>query len=485
MSNELKRFLAIDQGTTSSRSIIFDSDLNSIKDSQKEYDLTYPEDGWVELNPDDIVNTVAHTLNNVINRNDDIEACGITNQRETTIVWSRITGEPIYPGIVWQDRRTTKICSQLKLDGHEEKVKQKTGLVLDPYFSATKIQWILDNVKGARKKANKGELMFGTVDSYLIYKLTKEKKHLTDVTNASRTLLFNIHSMEWDEDLMNLFNIPMSMMPEVKDCDSEFGTLSISDTEIPIKGVIGDQQAALVGQNCFKDGDMKSTYGTGCFLMVNTNQNIISVDEGLLTTVAYKINNEVHYAIEGSIYSCGNIIKWLRDKMKFFENSEDSEDFLRKDGNSNNVLFLPAFNGLGAPYWNSEIRGGFYGITQDTSIEDMTTAAFQSVAFQTKDITNILSLYDIKIQKLLVDGGMVSNKIFCQVLADTLQIEIVTPKNVESTAIGACKVAMLSSGMNIENLSKNEISYKANKDRRDVYFRNYSKWQEYLLNTIK
>ena len=485
MSNELKRFLAIDQGTTSSRSIIFDSDLNPITDSQKEYDLKYPEDGWVELNPDDIVNTVVHTLNNVIKKNDDIEACGITNQRETTIVWSRITGEPIYSGIVWQDRRTTEICSQLKLEGHEEKVKQKTGLVLDPYFSATKIQWILDNVEGARNKANKGELMFGTVDSYLIYKLTNEKKHLTDVTNASRTLLFNIHSMEWDEDLMNLFNIPMSMMPEVKDCDSEFGTLSISDTEIPIKGVIGDQQAALVGQNCFKDGDMKSTYGTGCFLMVNTNQNIISVDEGLLTTVAYKINNEVHYAIEGSIYSCGNIIKWLRDKMKFFENSEDSEDFLRKDGNSNNVLFLPAFNGLGAPYWNSEIRGSIHGIQRDSSKEDLITAVFKAICFQTLEIVEALKHDGVSVSALKVDGGMVKNKRFLQLLSNTLSINIKKPDQIESTAVGAFKIALLGSGIkDIDEIQKIG-SYDEVKSQHSLKLNDdYLIWKEYLAKNL-
>ena len=285
----MKKFLSIDQGTTSSRSIIFDSDLKLVKDSQKEYDLEYPNDGWVELKPESIIKTVSETLRDVLSDNHDIEACGITNQRETTIVWSKSSGEPIYPGIVWQDRRTHELCSELKSAGHEAAVKEKTGLVLDPYFSATKIKWILDNVDGAREKANKGDLLFGTVDSYLIYNLSKEKKHLTDVTNASRTLLFNIKTMDWDDDLLNLFEIPRSMMPDVLSCDGNYGHLLINDKEIPIRGVIGDQQAALVGQDCFKNGDMKSTYGTGCFLMVNTEKEPIHVKEGLLTTIAYSI----------------------------------------------------------------------------------------------------------------------------------------------------------------------------------------------------
>ncbi|MFL2734806.1 MAG: FGGY family carbohydrate kinase [Gammaproteobacteria bacterium] len=355
----MKNYLAIDQGTTSSRSILFNSKLEKIHDSQKEYDLSYPDDGWVELNPDDVLMTVKETLQNVLNKCAEVEACGITNQRETTIVWSRETGEPIYPGIVWQDRRTSSYCDNLKSEGHEEIIKSKTGLVLDPYFSATKIKWILDNVDGAREQAEEGKLAFGTIDSYLIYKLSVEKNHFTDVTNASRTLLFNIHDMSWDSDLLDIFDIPSSMLPKVLPCDGKFGTIEHEVNKIPIKGVIGDQQGALVGQNCFSGGDMKSTYGTGCFLMVNTKEKPIHIKEGLLTTVAYEINGEVCYAIEGSIYSCGNIIQWLRDKMKFFNDAKESEKYLSKLGNSNKVLFLPAFNGLGAPFWDSDIRGGF------------------------------------------------------------------------------------------------------------------------------
>ena len=405
----MKKFLSIDQGTTSSRAIVFDQNLKAIKDAQMEYDLAYPNDGWVELNPQSIIQTVKDTIEKVLADDFDIEACGITNQRETTIVWSRSTGEPIHPGIVWQDRRTNKYCKELISKGYEKIVREKTGLVLDPYFSATKIKWILENVDGAQDLAKKGDLLFGTVDTYLIYKLTEEKNHFTDVTNASRTLLFNINTMEWDEDLLNLFEIPKSMMPEVLSCDGNFGNLVFDNKKIPIRGVIGDQQAALVGQGCFKSGDMKSTYGTGCFLMVNTEDKPIVINEGLLTTVAYKLNGNVHYAIEGSIYSCGNIIKWLRDKMLFFNSTHESEKYLNINGDTNNVLFLPAFNGLGAPFWNSDIRGGFYGITQDTTINDMVTSAFNSISFQTKEITTILEKYDIKINNLLVDGGMVQN----------------------------------------------------------------------------
>ena len=481
----MKNYLSIDQGTTSSRAIIFNSELEAIVDSQIEYDLAYPKDGWVELDPGDIVKSVEKTVSNVLKTENNIKACGITNQRETTIVWSKKTGKPIYPGIVWQDRRTNDFCDKLKLDGHEELVSEKTGLLLDPYFSATKIKWILENVDGAKALAENGDLLFGTVDTYIIYMLSKEKNHFTDVTNASRTLLFNINTMDWDNELLKLFDIPKSMMPEVLSCDDNFGTLCIDGNEIVIKGVIGDQQAALVGQDCFNQGDMKSTYGTGCFLMVNTENKPVSISEGLLTPVAYKLNGEVHYALEGSIYSCGNIIKWLRDKMKFFNSANESEKFLSKSGNSNNVLFLPAFNGLGAPFWDSDIRGGFYGITQDTSVNDMITAAFLAIAFQTKEITTILEKYNIEIGKLLIDGGMIQNSTFCQVLADTLQKELVRPENVESTAIGACKVAMIGSGASLANIQTKKLSFVPNKNLEHEYLNKYNSWKGYIEKSLR
>ena len=477
----MKNYLAIDQGTTSSRSIIFDSSLNSIKDSQKAYELSYPEDGWVEADPKEILNTVLSTMKDVTKDNTDITSCGITNQRETTIVWSKKTGEPIYPAIIWQDRRTSSMCSSLKADGNEEMVSKKTGLLLDPYFSASKISWILDNVPNARHDAESGDLLFGTVDSFLIYKLSKEKNHLTDVTNASRTMLFNIHTMSWDLDLLNLFNIPISMMPKVKDCDSFFGTIDVNGTDIRINGVIGDQQSALVGQACFSKGDLKSTYGTGCFLMVNTKETPVIIKEGLLTTVGYRLNNETSYALEGSIYSCGNIVQWLRDKMNFFSSSAESEDFLEKNGESNNVKFLPAFNGLGTPYWNSNIRAGFSGITQNSTKEDMITAAFKSICYQTKDIINILESNGISINSLLVDGGMTANESFLQILADSLQKEIAKPSNTESTALGACIVCQIADGVKVEEIKTLiESKHRPQSELSKFYNNDYSDWKKYI-----
>ena len=481
----MKNFLAIDQGTTSSRAIVFNSNLQPISESQKEYDLSYPNDGWVELDISDVLNSVRETVTSVLSDNLTIEACGITNQRETTVVWSKSSGEAIYPAIVWQDRRTHEYCNKLKLEGHEESVRNKTGLVLDPYFSATKIKWILDNVDGAKDKAEKGDLLFGTIDTYLIYKLTGNKNHLTDVTNASRTMLFNINTLEWDKELLDLFEIPESMLPKVLSCDGDFGNITINNQTIPIKGVIGDQQAALVGQRCMKKGDMKSTYGTGCFLMLNTEEEPISIDEGLLTTIAYSIQGKTHYAVEGSIYSCGNIIKWLRDKMNFFETSKDSENYLNENGESNNVLFLPAFNGLGAPYWNSDIRAGFYGITQDSSVNDMVTACFNSIVFQTKEIIMILEKYDIEVSSLLVDGGMVQNSTFCKILANSLQKVILRPQNVESTAVGACIVAMIASGENLDDIKVSDIDlFKTDAENIKDYKKNYEEWRSYLSNTM-
>ena len=482
----MNNFLAIDQGTTSSRAIIFSPNHEPIRDSQKEYALSYPNDGWVEAEPSDILKTVKETLENVIQQSSEIiSSCGITNQRETTIVWSIETGEPIYPAIVWQDRRTHELCKTLKDNGHEAMVRAKTGLVIDPYFSATKIKWILDNVDGARKDAEAGKLRFGTVDSFLVNKLSKERLHLTDVTNASRTMLFNINDMQWDEDLLNLFDIPRSMLPEVRSCDSDYGTLNIEGQNIAIKGVIGDQQSALVGQRCFNLGDMKSTYGTGCFLMVNTKEKLITLDEGLLTTVGYKLNNEINYAIEGSIYSCGNIIQWLRDKMEFFKDASSSEEYLNQNGFSNNIQFLPAFNGLAAPYWDSDVRGGFYGITQDASKNDMITAAFKSICYQTRDITELLIQNNIKINSLNVDGGMTANKTFCQLLSDSLMVNILKPANIESTALGACIVAQISQGENIDNIkSRIEHKYEPQDNLKDFLETDYRLWRNYIEKTI-
>ena len=345
----MSNFLAIDQGTTSSRAIVFNSGLNAITDSQQEYSLSYPNDGWVEADPADILNTVRDTVSDVLKKENAITACGITNQRESTVVWSRETDEPIYPAIIWQDRRTHEFCKKLKDSGHEKMVREKTGLVIDPYFSATKIKWILDNVTGARELANNGKLMFGTIDCYLIYKLTKEKKHYTDVTNASRTMLFNINEMKWDKDLLDLFDIPISMMPSVQSCDANFGTLAVGNKNISIKGVIGDQQAALVGQNCFNYGDMKSTYGTGCFLMVNTKENIITLDEGLLTTVGYQLNNNIGLVFENHYYNSFNTYDFLNILNNNIDNIKSNHigayfvDYKKSNSEINKSIFKFGF----------------------------------------------------------------------------------------------------------------------------------------------
>ena len=482
----MKHYLSIDQGTTSSRVVIFDNNLQSVLSAQEEYDLTYPESGWVEVDPKNILDTVKRSIENLdINKDIVLESCGITNQRETTILWEKETGLPIYPGIVWQDRRAIDFCVELKNLGHEPLIRKKTGLVLDPYFSATKIKWILDNVPGSREKAAKGEIMFGTVDTYLIYNLTEEKNHFTDITNASRTSLYNIEAEQWDEELLELFDIPKQILPTVCDCDANFGTINIGSRMVAITGVIGDQQSALVGQRCFQSGQMKSTFGTGCFLMVNTKNKILDVEEGLLSTVAYKIRGETAYAIEGSIYSCGNIVKWMRDKMHFFNKASESEKMINLNSKSSKTLFLPAFNGLGAPYWDSNVRGGYYGITQDTSKEDLVTAAFESICFQVQDISRILNGYDISSIELNVDGGMIANNTFCQLLADTINKKIISPRNIESTALGACIVAMIGSGdeRDFKN-AETEKTFIASEANVTNLHDKYEIWKEYINKSL-
>jgi glycerol kinase len=361
-------------------------------------------------------------------------------------------------------------------------VSEKTGLVVDPYFSATKIKWILNNVEGARIKAENGELAFGTIDSFLIWNLTEEKNHLTDVTNASRTLLFNINNLEWDSDLLNLFNIPKSVLPKVVASDADFGTIKFEDTIIPITGVLGDQQSALVGQNCFNKGSMKSTYGTGCFLMVNTKDEIFRSNSGLLTTIGYKINGEVAYAVEGSIFSAGTIIQWLRDEMSFFEDSKDSEDFIAADGETNNLLFIPAFTGLGAPQWNPDVRAGYYGITRDTSKKDLVTAAFNSLCFQTKEILNAMRNEGLEVKEMSIDGGMANNITFSQLLANITNTNISIPHNTEATALGAAKVAAVGCGLvkDIESFKDVGGSKKLKCNQSSVHKMNYVMWREYL-----
>ena len=451
--------IAIDQGTTSTRTVAFDKDLNIIHSEQKEYPLIYPNDGWVEIAPEELMSSVYATIDPVIEACSDISAIGITNQRETTLVWDADSGEPIYNAIVWQDRRTAEQCMQLKKAGHEEAIKNATGLLLDPYFSSTKISWILDNVDGARKRAEAGKLRFGTVDTYLLWQLTHGEIYKTDVTNASRTNLYNIHLKEWDSELLKIFNIPRSMLPEVQSSDSNYGTMVRGNKTIQISGVIGDQQSALVGQRCFQSGQMKATFGTGCFLMVNTGDESLLSTSGLLNTLGYGLSGKVSYALEGSIFSAGTIIQWLRDNMEFFQESAESINLLDTRGESNGVLFVPGFTGIGAPHWNAEIRASFYGITRDSTKKDMVTAAFKSLIYQVMDIKEALKVDGIQIKNLSIDGGMAANSGFCQLLADFLGQEVQVPSSLESTAIGAAITAGLGAHFfSINDLQNNQLS---------------------------
>ena len=449
----MSKILTIDQGTTSSRSIIFDQNANIQDVAQEEYPLLFPNDGWVEIEPKYIIDSVKNTLNKL--DLSDIEYAGITNQRETTIVWDRETHEPIYNAIVWQDRRTSQYCESINTQENNQLVKEKTGLLIDSYFSATKIKWILDNVEGARKKANEGKLCFGTVDTFLMYKLSNGNIHKTDITNASRTMLFNINSLEWDEELLELFEIPKAILPEVIHSDKNFGQLTEINNVI-VNAVLGDQQAALFGQGCLNQGELKSTYGTGCFLMVNVGKETVLSNDGLLTTIGYSLNDEVSYAIEGSIYSSGTTVQWLRDNLEFFSTSEKSEEFLHKNGDAKNVHFIPAFTGLGAPYWNSDIRASYHGITRDTKKADLINAAFNSITYQTKDIVDCLANADIDVTSLNIDGGMIANKTFSQQISNLLNKEVSVPDNKEATARGVAVLAGVSAGIYDINLVSNQ-----------------------------
>lgn len=447
--------LAIDQGTTSSRAIIYDASGNTISTAQIEFAQHYPNDGWVEHEPDDIWSTVASVTKAAISDANEkmpdatIIAAGITNQRETTLVWNKKTGAPIYRAIVWQDRRTAALCAELKAQGHEPTVTAKTGLRLDPYFSATKVKWILDNVDGARDAANKGDLAFGTVDSFLIWKLTGGKVHATDITNASRTCLFDINKQTWDEELLSIFDIPASVLPEVKDCAAEFGITSKDaiGAEIPINGVAGDQQAAAIGQACFEPGSIKSTYGTGCFVIVNTGATPVLSKNNLLTTIAYRINGETHYAIEGSIFIAGAAIQWLRDELGIIKDAAETEALAASLSDNGGVYLVPAFTGLGAPYWDPDARGAIFGMTRGTNRAHLARAGLESVVYQTTDLLAAISADGIAPKALKVDGGMVANDWAMQFLSDMSGITVERPVVTETTAFGAASLAGLQAGL--------------------------------------
>ena len=483
----MKYILAIDQGTTSSRAIVFDEDQKIISESQREYELQYPNNGWVEADPDEILNSVEETINNVLDGlPHEIAACGITNQRETVVVWDKSSGKPIYPAIIWQDRRTSDLCNKLKdKDNLENEIREKTGLLLDPYFSASKIQWILDNVENAREKAISGELCFGTIETYLIWNLTEEKNHKTDATNASRTMLMNLKTTQWDESLLKIFNIPKIILPEICPCDDTFGSIKAHGMKFPITGVIGDQQSALFGQNCFEFGEMKSTYGTGCFLMVNTKEQIHKSEARLLSTVGCMLGNKTTYALEGSIFSAGTSIQWLRDEMEFFTDASESEGLIDENFDSKGINFIPAFTGLGAPHWNSEIRGSIHGIQRDSSRKDIITAVFKAIAFQTLEILDALEKDGVSVSSLKVDGGMVQNKRFLQLLSNILSTDIKKPDQIESTAVGAFKIALLGSGIkNIDEIKKIG-TYDETKAVPSIELNyDYQTWKAYLTKNL-
>ncbi len=479
----MNKILTIDQGTTSSRSIIFNKNGDIEQIAQEEYPLIFPNDGWVEIDPDILYESVTSTLNQL--DLEDVKFGGITNQRETTIIWDKETNEPVYNAIVWQDRRTSAYCSEIAIKQNQSMVKQKTGLLIDPYFSATKIKWILDNVDGARAKAQAGQLCFGTVDTYLMYKLSEGMIFKTDITNASRTMLFNINTLEWDEELLELFDIPKTLLPEVVHSDSNFGSLS-KLKDITIHGVLGDQQAALFGQGCLQKGQLKSTYGTGCFIMANVGNRPVFSNGGLLTTVAFSLHGKIYYAIEGSIYASGTTVQWLRDNLQFFDTSDQSEAYLNDNGDAHDVAFVPAFTGLGAPYWNSEIRASFHGITRDTSRSDLINAAFNSITYQTKDIIDCLLRSGIKVESLNVDGGMVANKTFVKQVANLLNIEISLPENSESTARGVAVLAGVACKIFDLKLISDQKRVSINPDQAAHVFmsKNYKKWKDLITKLV-
>ena len=454
MAKESTYVLSIDQGTTSSRGVIFDKNYEIVSIGQKEFTQFFPDSGWVEHDPEEIWMSTLESCHSALKESkidpSQIRAVGITNQRETTVVWDKVTGKPIYNAIVWQDRRTSDQCQNLKDLGHESLVNEKTGLLLDPYFCATKIAWILDNVSGARQKANEGQLLFGTIDCFLMWRLSNQQIHSTDATNACRTMLYNIHDGCWDEDLLKLFNIPSSMLPKVCDNAADFGKVdeSIFGSEIPITASIGDQPSALVGQACFQPGMVKSTYGTGCFVLINTGYEPVKSNNKLLTTLAFQVNGKTCYALEGSIFVAGAAVQWLRDGLKFIESAQESESLAMQADDSQDVYLVPAFVGLGAPYWDPDCRGALFGMTRNTGPAEITKATLESVCYQTSDLLSAIAkdLGEGKLSAIRVDGGMAASNWTMQMLSDLVELPVDRPKNLETTALGAAYLAGMQIG---------------------------------------
>ena len=488
-----KYILSIDQGTTSTRSMVFDNEFKIIGSSQKEFKQFFPKDGCVEHDPleimDTVYTTVKETIENASIGIDEILSIGIVNQRETVVLWNKITGKPIYNAIVWQDRRTAGYCNKLKEQGHADDILNITGLIVDSYFSATKIKWLLDNISEARELANKGELLFGTIDTWIIWNLTNGKNHVTDATNASRTMIYDIKKNVWSTKLLKLFDIPEDILPEVKDCADDFGLASLFDKEIKIGGVAGDQQAAAIGQACLSPGSVKSTYGTGCFMIMNTGEDLKVSTNKLLSTIAYRIDGKTSYALEGSIFIAGAAVQWLRDSLKIISDAQETNDLYNQADTSQKIYLVPAFSGLGAPYWDGEARGSMFGLTRNTGIPEMVKAAIDSVAYQTKDLLLAMEKDSgMKINVIRVDGGMVNNESFVQFLSSLLLTNVDRPTIIETTSLGAAYLAGYQSKLfrslsDIDSKWKSERVFEPKIHKKEVTYL-YNGWLKAVKGTL-
>ena len=486
-----KYIIALDQGTTSCRTVILNKEEKIVAKTQQEFQQIFPQSGWVEHDANEILQTQLNTLQKAIKQAkispSEIAGIGITNQRETTVIWNKNTGKPIYNAIVWQDKRTANICEQLKETGLENYVRKTTGLVIDSYFSATKIHWILNNVEGAQQEAEKGNLLFGTIDTWLLWNLTKGKVHATDYSNASRTMLYDIKNLCWDETLVKELQIPISMLPEVKPSSFHFGNYELDGIQIPIAGIAGDQQSALFGQACFNVGEAKNTYGTGCFMLMNTGENLEYSENGLISTIAWGIDNKVYYALEGSVFVAGSAIQWLRDGLQIINSAEESELFAEKVTDENPVYVVPAFAGLGAPYWDMYARGAIFGLTRDTGKNHLIKATLQSLAYQTKDILDVMQKDSaVALTSLKVDGGACINNLLMQFQADILNVDVERPEEIETTVMGAAYLAGICVGLwkqdDIVNRRKIDKTFipSFSKEKREKLYR---KWQKAVERT--
>ena len=490
----MKYIIALDQGTTSSRALLINEVGKLIDVKQKEFKQIFPKQGWVEHDPIEILNTQLEVFEELISTISlsDIISIGITNQRETTVIWDKETGKPLYNAIVWQDKRTSGICDQMKKDGLESYTRENTGLVIDSYFSATKIKWIIENVEGVKTKINENKVLFGTIDTWLIYNMTSFKNHVTDYTNASRTMIYNIKNLEWDDKLCDYLKIPKSILPEVINSSSDFGNFNYNGFEIPIHGVAGDQQAALFGQSCFEDGMVKNTYGTGCFLLMNTGKNFKLSENGLITTLACTFDDKVNYALEGSVFIAGAAIQWLRDSLKVIGKASETEKIAQSIQKLHDIYVVPAFAGLGAPYWDMYSRGAIFGLTRDTGVDHIIKATLESLAYQTKDIIDVMEKdSDIKLKSLKVDGGACMNNYLMQFQSDLLDCEVLRPEIIETTAMGAGYLAGLQSNIwDKDQIIKNQkidrsFNPTINDSEREKMYRGWKKAVNRTFNWIE